>query len=120
MNVPARNEEIGGASFNKPSGRAKILNLPWVRGRCYKNRILTGLGRTMHICKQRNSVAHWNRNVVILGHDVCWLRQVAILTSGGLRTIQFSLPLFEPGRWNSVHVLSPKAIRGALYPLCSR
>src|ERR1700722_9781318 len=113
MHITARNKEIAGTSFNEARRCAKILYLPWIRRSCHQHRISTELGRTVHICQQCNSIAHGHVGVVIDGHNVGWLGQIAIFTRGGLRSVKLSLTLFNAGRRNVRHAFSPKAIRGA-------
>src|SRR5271163_231544 len=108
MYVPARNKEIAGTSFNEPCRSTKILYLPRIRRSCHQHRISAELSRTKHICQQCNSIPHWHHNVIIVGHDVNGLRQIAIFTSGRLRTVKFSLTTLNAGRWNIRHAFLPR------------
>jgi hypothetical protein len=45
----------------------------------------------MHVCEQIDSITHGDRNVIVLGHRLSRLGQIAIFTAGGLRAVEAAL-----------------------------
>jgi hypothetical protein len=60
----------------------------------------------MHVRQQIDSITHWDRNVIILGHRVARMGQIAIFAAGGLGAVKSALTGLYSGRWNIGHALS--------------
>jgi hypothetical protein len=61
----------------------------------------------MHIRQQGNSVAHWHGHIVILGHRMGRLGEIAIFPARGLRTVESALTGLYSGRLNISHGVTP-------------
>src|ERR1700756_2235246 len=95
VNVASRHEEIARTGFNKACGGAEVLNLTRVGRGSDQDRVATRLRGTVHIGEQGDTITHRHGNIVILDDGIGRLREVAILPTGGLRTVQVTLSAFD-------------------------
>ena len=94
MHIAARHEEIAGAGLDETHRRTEVLKLARIgRGRD-QHRIAARLSRPMHIGKQRDAVAHRDRDIVVAGHGVLRFGEIAVAAAGGLRPIELTLAGF--------------------------
>jgi hypothetical protein len=91
VNVAARDEEVARPGFDESHRCAEVLNLPWVRRSCDQHGIRALRLRPVDVRQQPGPVTHWYLDVVVAYEGVGRFREIPVLTTGCLRSVQLPL-----------------------------
>ena len=103
VDIAAWNKEIAAPRFDESCWRTEVLDLPRIWRRGHQHGIAPWFGRPMNINQKVDVVPHRHRDIVILCHEVCRLRKIAVVAARRLWAIERALPRFDAGRRNSAH-----------------